>query len=232
MIAESSHYDMIIIGSGPAGQNAALEAANRSARVLVIEQELQVGGACVQYGTIPSKTLRETALTLSAFQRRSGDVYRVSRDAVHALGGTSGPGDGILPTGIYTIPEIATIGLSEQQAIEQVRCPLVARVNYNQVARAHIAASSGGLLKMIADEDGRKILGLQIVGDNATELIHLGQMAMIGGMPVDTFIHNTFNFPTMAEAYRLAAMEIVHQRESRMPPFATRCPAAASAPPC
>lgn len=61
MIAESSHYDVIIIGSGPAGQNAALEAANRSARVLVIEQELQVGGACVQYGTIPSKTLRETA---------------------------------------------------------------------------------------------------------------------------------------------------------------------------
>lgn len=81
MISFSNNFDVIVIGSGPAGQNAAIEAAQRDARVLIIEQEPQVGGACVQYGTIPSKTLRETALTLTAFQRRSGDVYRISRDA-------------------------------------------------------------------------------------------------------------------------------------------------------
>lgn len=67
MIAASNRFDVVVIGSGPAGQNAALEAAQRDARVLIIEQEPQVGGACVQYGTIPSKTLRETALTLTAF---------------------------------------------------------------------------------------------------------------------------------------------------------------------
>ena len=81
MIAASNRFDVIVIGSGPAGQNAAMEAAERGARVLIVEQEPQVGGACVQYGTIPSKTLRETALTLTAFQRRSGDVYKISRDA-------------------------------------------------------------------------------------------------------------------------------------------------------
>jgi NAD(P) transhydrogenase len=81
MIAAGNHFDLVIIGSGPAGQNAALEAAEHGARVLIIEQEPQVGGACVQYGTIPSKTLRETALTLTAFQRRSGDVYKISHDA-------------------------------------------------------------------------------------------------------------------------------------------------------
>jgi hypothetical protein len=81
MISTSNNFDVVVIGSGPAGQNAAMEAAQRDARVLIIEQEPQVGGACVQYGTIPSKTLRETALTLTAFQRRSGDVYRISRDA-------------------------------------------------------------------------------------------------------------------------------------------------------
>ncbi len=81
MIADNHEFDVIVIGSGPAGQNAALEAANLGARALIIEQEPKVGGACVQYGTIPSKTLRETALTLTAFQRRSGDVYRVSHDA-------------------------------------------------------------------------------------------------------------------------------------------------------
>jgi NAD(P) transhydrogenase len=58
-----------------------LEAAEQGARVLIIVQEPQVGRACVQYGTIPSKTLRETALTLAAFERRSGDVYKISHDA-------------------------------------------------------------------------------------------------------------------------------------------------------
>jgi NAD(P) transhydrogenase len=462
---DDSSFDVIVIGSGPAGQNAALEAANLGARVLVIEQEPQVGGACVQYGTIPSKTLRETALTLTAFQRRSGDVYRISHDAelsisslmrrldevvhayqettrlcleqagiqrtcgrasflspdeivierisgeqavvradtiviatgsrprnppnvavdhenildsdsilsmtympgslivlgggviaceyastfaslgvrvtmldrsprplsfmdpelvdfflqqlcanqgefrgscdiesvtwdgissvcvrlrsgetlqadkafvalgrvanldtlaidraglqatdrgllavsefcqtavphiyavgdtigppalasssmeqgrraiCHALSGTPHQGLGSLPTGIYTIPEIATVGMTEQRATEVCGRPLVARIDYSRVARAHIMASSSGMLKMVADADGRKLLGVQVAGDGATELVHLGQMAIIGNMPVDAFASATFNFPTMAEAYRLAALEIMHLRD-------------------
>lgn len=466
MIAECLNFDIIVIGSGPAGQNASLEAANRGARVLIIEQEPQMGGACVQYGTIPSKTLRETALTLSAFQRRSGDVYRISRDAelsiaslmkrlsdvvhahqetisvclkragveracgrakffspneiiitsvsgeetlvrgstiiiatgsrprcpdkicidhenildsdsvlsmtylptsvlilgggviaceyastfaslgvkvtmldrarkplsfideeltdfflrqfaanggvfrgscdimsvqwdavssvrvtladgeilwadkaivalgrvanvdtlgldraglqasdrgllsvnefcqtakahiyavgdtigppslasasmeqgrravIHAMQGLRQPASGSLPTGIYTIPEIATVGLTERQAIEKFGNPRVARISYGQIARAHIMASDDGMLKMVADAEGRKLLGVQIAGDGATELVHIGQMAIIGDMSVDTFVHTTFNFPTMAEAYRLAALEIIHARDS------------------
>lgn len=467
MISNSPHFDVVVIGSGPAGQNAALEAADRGARVLIIEQEPKVGGACVQYGTIPSKTLRETALTLSAFQRRSGDVYRVSHDAelsiaslmkrlqevvsahqqttslcldragieraqgrarfqssheikvtgvagknieihgstiviatgsrprnpgnvvvdhenildsdsilsmtylpgsllilgggviaceyastfsslgvqvtmldraamplsfldselteyfllklrshggifrgcseplsvkwdglsavratlatgeilsadkafvalgrvanvdclglekaglqqtdrgllavnefcqtevphiyavgdtigppalasasmeqgrravCHALGGNQSADRGSIPTGIYTIPEIATVGLTERQAREKVGTPFVSTVRFDQIARSHIMASPDGLLKLVADAEGRKLLGVQIAGDGATELVHLGQMAMLGDLPVDTFVHSTFNFPTMAEAYRLAALEIVHARERR-----------------
>jgi len=465
MISSSNKFDVVVIGSGPAGQNAAMEAAQRDARVLIIEQEPQVGGACVQYGTIPSKTLRETALTLTAFQRRSGDVYRISRDAelsicslmkrlnevvhahqettrrfleqsnvaraygratfvspneiaitkvkgerssvnaaniiiatgsrprnppnidvdhenildsdsilsmtylprsililgggviaceyastfaslgvkvtlldkapmplgfldpelvdyfvmqlkvnggefrghceiesvewdgicsvraklktgevltadkafvalgrvanldnlqidkagllasprgllevnefcqtcvphIYATGDTIGPpalasasmeqgrraachalsgrmhaGLGSLPAGIYTIPEIATVGLTEQQAIQKVGTPMVARVNFDQVARAHIMASTSGVLKLVTDERGDKLLGVQIAGDGATELIHLGQMAIIGEMSVDTFANATFNFPTMAEAYRIAALEILNKRD-------------------
>ncbi len=465
MIAASNNFDVVVIGSGPAGQNAALEAAEHGARVLIVEQEPQVGGACVQYGTIPSKTLRETALTLTAFQRRSGDVYKISRDAelsicslmkrlnevvqahqettrrfleqahieraygraafvspdeiaistvkgeqsfvradkviiatgsrprnppnvavdhenildsdsllsmtylprsivilgggviaceyastfaslgvkvtmldkavmplgfldpelvdfflqqltanggefrgqceiesvdwdgissvvttlksgelirtdkafvalgrvanldtlaidkaglqvsdrgllvvnefcqtnvphIYAAGDTIGPpalasasmeqgrraachalsgsmhsGLGSLPAGIYTIPEIATVGLTEQQAVQKIGRPMIARVRFDQIARAHIMASTSGLLKLVADERGDKLLGVQIAGDGAIELVHLGQMAIIGKMSVDTFANATFNFPTMAEAYRIAALEIIHARD-------------------
>ena len=465
MMATNPDYDVVVLGSGPAGQNAALEAANRDAHVLIVEQEPNVGGACVQYGTIPSKTLRETALTLTAFQRRSGDVYHISHDSelsicslmkrlnevihahqqttrlcleragieracgrgrfvspheigidsvggkksvvrastivvatgsrprnppnvgvdhenildsdsilsmtylprsiivlgggviaceyastfaslgvkvtmldkaawplgfldpelvdffltqfkannsefrggseiesmkwdgvssvvarlrsgdevradkafvalgrvanlealaignaglqasdrglltvnsncqttvphiyavgdtigppalasasmeqgrraiVHALSGVQQSSAGALPAGIYTIPEISTVGLTESQAIEKNGSAIVARINYDQIARAHIMASPSGMLKLVADAQGDKLLGVQIAGDGATELVHIGQMAILGQMSVDAFASATFNFPTMAEAYRLAALEIIHARE-------------------
>jgi NAD(P) transhydrogenase len=466
MIAECPTFDVLVIGSGPAGQNAALEAAAQGARVLIIEQEPQVGGACVQYGTIPSKTLRETALTLAAFQRRSGDVYQISHDpelsvtslmkrlnevihahhettrncleqagveraygrarllsahdveitrvcgeqvrvrgntliiatgsrprnppnikvdhenildsdsilsmsylprsivifgggviaceyastlsalgvrvtmldragrplgfvdaelveyflrqlrsnggefigncelasvkwdglssvrtqlldgrvfdsdkafvalgrvanidslglagagleasdrglltvnevcqtaiphiyavgdtigppalasasmdqgrraVIHALSGVRSQTSPSLPTGIYTIPEIATVGMTEHEARQKFDAPRIATVSFERIARAHIMANPFGILKMVTCPAGLRILGIQIVGDGATELVHIGQMAMIADLPVDTFIQTTFNFPTMAEAYRLAALEIVHTREA------------------
>jgi len=469
MISEDQKYDVVVIGSGPAGQNAAVEAASGGARTLIIERERHVGGACVQYGTIPSKTLRETAVTLTAFRRRSGGVYEISHDhqlsvaslmtrldevvgahqgaaqqaldmtgverargkasfvspnevavkdvmgkttvvtasniviatgsrprspdniavyhenimdsdsvlsmtylprsmvvlgsgviaceyastfaslgvqvtmidkwpsplgfldkdlvdvflnhfesgksqflgcrnvtsidwdgvssvrvhfaegpiltadkaliaqgrvanieslniakaglkatdrdllavneycqtsvahiyavgdaigppalasasmeqgrrAVrHAMHGAAAASSELIPAGIYTIPEMATIGLTESQAVEKFGSALVGSVPFDRLARAHIMASAGGLLKMVADPTGRRLLGVQIAGDGATELVHLGQMAMIGDLPVDSFATTVFNFPTMAEAYRLAALDIIHLRESSQP---------------
>jgi NAD(P) transhydrogenase len=466
MITATENYDVIVIGSGPAGQNAAVEAGRRGARVLIIEQERFVGGACLQYGTIPSKTLRETAVTLTAFQRRSGGVYQISHAAelsicslmkrldevvhshqdttrrclemagveracgrasfvsphqlvvqsvtrqqtvvngntiviatgsrphnpphiavdhenildsdsilsmaylpasivilgsgviaceyastfaalgvsvlvldkwpsplgfldrelvdvfldrlraaggvfrggadvesvtwdgisfvrvkltngevitadkafaaagrvanldslgiehaglqasargllevnqfcqtavphIYAVGDTIGPpalasasmeqgrravchalsgaeqaGLGMIPTGIYTIPEIATVGMDEKQATEKTGGAMIGRVNYDQLARAHIMASPSGILKLVADRNGEQLLGVQIAGDGATDLIHLGQMAIAGQMNVSTFATSIFNFPTMAEAYRLAALDILNQRDA------------------
>ena len=62
------------------------------------------------------------------------------------------------------------------------------------------------MLKMIADAEGEKLLGVQIVGEGATELVHIGQMALIHEAGIDTFIDNIFNFPTLTEAYRVAAL--------------------------
>lgn len=468
MIAGSRQFDVVVIGSGPAGQNAAVEAANCGARVLIVEREKNVGGACVQYGTIPSKSLRETAVTLTAFKRRSGGIYEISHDSrlsiqslmtrldqvvhahqdtaqqvldmsgverargkaafvssnqvsimnvlgeteivtadkvviatgsrprspgnvdvdhenildsdsilsmsylpqslvvlgsgviaceyastfaalgvrvmmidkwprplgfldsdlvdvylkhfresggefhgnkqvssidwdgissvrvfledgevltadkaliaqgrianidtlglentelsatdrgllavnqfcqtevphIYAVGDTIGPPAlasasmeqgrraarhallgaasaqaDLIPAGIYTIPEMSTVGLTEAQAIQEYGGAIVGRVDFERLARAHIMASSGGVLKMVADATGTKLLGVQIAGDNATELVHLGQMALLGGMSIDSFATTVFNFPTMAEAYRLAALDIIHSREAHI----------------
>src|SRR5262244_4047446 len=84
-----SHYDLIVIGSGPAGRRAAVQAAKLKKSVLVVEKGRKVGGVCVHTGTIPSKTLRETVLNLSGWRERGfyGRAYRVKQDiSAHDLG--------------------------------------------------------------------------------------------------------------------------------------------------
>lgn len=130
----------------------------------------------------------------------------------HALGLNPGPSADMIPAGIYTIPEISSVGLTEVQAIERHGGAVVGRAPFSELARGQIAAIPDGLLKLVSDPTGRKILGVQIVGEGASELIHLGQLAMIAGMEVDAFIESIFNFPTLAEGYRVAALEIAHRR--------------------
>lgn len=82
------------------------------------------------------------------------------------------------------------------------------------MARGQISGITDGLLKLVADGSGKKLLGVHIVGEGATELVHVGQMALLGQMDVDTFVENIFNFPTLAEAYRVAALDLVSKRPS------------------
>ena len=89
---------------------------------------------------------------------------------------------------------------------------LVGRARFSELARGQISGDTEGLLKLVADPATGKVLGAQIIGEGATELIHLAQLAMLGGMTVDTFVDNVFNFPTLAEAYRVAALECIAQR--------------------
>lgn len=119
-----------------------------------------------------------------------------------------------IPMGIYTIPEMASVGLNEQQARERHGDVFVGRANFSELARGQIAGATEGLLKLVADGEGRRLLGAQIVGEGATELIHLAQMAMMTGFEIGGFIRSIFNFPTMAEAYRVAALDIAMQRRA------------------
>lgn len=119
-----------------------------------------------------------------------------------------------LPSGIYTIPEISTVGLDEPAARLSHGDAIVGRARFGEIARGQISGSPRGMLKLIADGMGRKVLGVQVVGDHATELVHIGQMALISAFDVDAFVDTVFNFPTLAEAYRVAALDIVSQRRA------------------
>ena len=135
------------------------------------------------------------------------------RAACHALG-LLVPADPVsrLPSGVYTIPEIATVGLDEDGARQQFGGAIVGRARFEEIARGQINGSQRGMLKLIADPGGRRVVGVQIAGDGATELVHIGQLGLAAELDVDAYTDNVFNFPTMAEAYRIAAFDIVKQR--------------------
>jgi NAD(P) transhydrogenase len=126
----------------------------------------------------------------------------------HALGLPLHHAGEHVPVGIYTIPEIASVGLTEAQAVQQCGGAFVGRAKFTELARAHINGQTDGLLKLVADPSGR-LVGAHIVGEAAIELVHVAQMALVGNLTLEAFVDHVFNFPTMAEAYRVAALDAV-----------------------
>lgn len=114
-----------------------------------------------------------------------------------------------IPTGIYTIPEISSVGKTEQE-LTQAKVPYeVGRAQFKHLARAQIANSLVGSLKILFHRETKEILGIHCFGERAAEIIHIGQAIMEqknGGNNIEYFVETTFNYPTMAEAYRVAAL--------------------------
>jgi len=109
------------------------------------------------------------------------------------------------PYGIYTIPEISFIGKTEEQLTSDDVPYEVGMAYYRETARGQIRGDTTGRLKLIFHRDTRAVLGVHIIGEEASELIHIGQAVMVLGGTVDYFIDNVFNYPTLAECYKVAA---------------------------
>jgi NAD(P) transhydrogenase len=109
------------------------------------------------------------------------------------------------PYGIYTIPEISFIGKTEEQLTDEDVPYEVGMAYYRESARGLIRGDTAGRLKLIFHRDTRKVLGVHIIGEEASELVHIGQAVMILGGTVDYFIDTVFNYPTLAECYKVAA---------------------------
>ncbi len=127
--------------------------------------------------------------------------------ACHAFGHKGYQDKHSFPLGIYSIPEIASIGMSEQQAREKGYSIEIGVARFRETSRGHILGKCDGMMKCIYDLDDHKLLGVHIVGEGATELIHIGQAVINLGGGIDYFVGNTFNFPTLAEAYKIAAFD-------------------------
>jgi NAD(P) transhydrogenase len=114
-----------------------------------------------------------------------------------------------IPTGIYTIPEISSVGKSEQE-LTAAKVPYeVGRSSFKHLARAQIGGTDVGSLKILFHRDTKQVLGIHCFGERASEIIHIGQAIMEQKDEANTieyFVNTTFNYPTMAEAYRVAAL--------------------------
>jgi len=111
------------------------------------------------------------------------------------------------PYGIYAVPEISTCGLTEEE-VKGRHIPYECGIaRFRETSRGHIMGLDSGMLKMIFSLKTRRLLGVHIVGEGATELIHIGQAVLNLKGTVDYFVENTFNYPTLAEAYKISGLD-------------------------
>ncbi|MGH9658993.1 MAG: FAD-dependent oxidoreductase, partial [Bryobacteraceae bacterium] len=125
--------------------------------------------------------------------------------AGHAFGLDVQSNPATYPYGIYTIPEISFIGKTEEQLTDEDVPYEVGLAYYREIARGQIRGDTTGRLKLIFHRETKSLLGVHIIGEGASELLHIGQAVLVLGGTVDYFVNTVFNYPTLAECYKAAA---------------------------
>ena len=127
--------------------------------------------------------------------------------ACHMFGAPCEHAPELLPYGIYTIPEISMVGRTEDQLTAEKIPWEVGLARFEELAKAQIIGDQTGLLKLIFEPETLKLLAVHIIGDGASELVHIGQSVMASGGTIATIRDTVFNYPTLAEAYKVAALD-------------------------
>lgn len=131
--------------------------------------------------------------------------------AANALGRESYKAPEFFPYGIYAVPEMSSVGMTEEEVVER-RIPYeIGLAPLRETSRGKVMGLQSGLMKTIFSLKTRRLLGVHIVGEGAKELIHIGQAVLTLKGSLDYFIDNAFNYPTLAEAYKVAALD-AHNR--------------------
>lgn len=138
--------------------------------------------------------------SVSMDQGRLAAIHAFRKDDVSCL-------NTLLPFGIYTIPEVSLVGETEESLTASGQEYEIGVARYYELARGQIINDHDGMLKLIFEPKSKRILGVHIIGERATELVHIGQAVMTHGGTMDYFVDTVFNYPTLAEAYKVAAMD-------------------------
>jgi NAD(P) transhydrogenase len=131
--------------------------------------------------------------------------------ACHAAGVPAQASSTLFPYGIYTIPEISMVGRTEEELTDEGVPYEIGTAHYREIARGQILGDQSGLLKLIFQVDTRQVLGVHIIGEGASELVHIGQAVMAFGGTVDYFVDAVFNYPTLAECYKTAGFNGINR---------------------
>ena len=131
--------------------------------------------------------------------------------ACHAFGIHADSIPDLFPYGIYAIPEISMVGKGEEELTEEGVPYEIGKAEYREIARGTILGDSSGMLKLIFHSETKKLLGVCIIGEGASELIHIGQAVIAMNGTIDYFIDTVFNYPTLAECYKTAAFDGVNR---------------------
>src|SRR5262249_20513706 len=131
--------------------------------------------------------------------------------ACHALGASAPPMSAHFPIGIYAVPEISMVGATEQ-TLTKAKIPYeVGIARYREIARGQILGDDSGFFKMLFHRGDRRLLGVHVIGTGATELLHIGQAVLGLGGGLDYFLTTVFNYPTLAECYKVAALNAANK---------------------
>ncbi len=138
--------------------------------------------------------------------------------ACHAFGLGCETSSHLLPYGIYTIPEISMVGRNEDELTRDGIGYEIGIARYREIARGQIIGDTVGMLKLLFHSDTRELLGVHVIGEGATELIHIGQAVIAHGGKLDYFVDAVFNYPTLAECYKVAALAALNKFSSNSAP--------------
>lgn len=131
--------------------------------------------------------------------------------ACHAFNVPATSVPALFPYGIYTIPEISLVGKNEEELTTEGVPYEVGKARYREIARGQIIGDTTGLMKLVFHQETLKLLGVHIIGEGASELVHIGQAVLAYGGRVDYFVHTVFNYPTLAECYKTAAFDGINR---------------------
>lgn len=135
--------------------------------------------------------------------------------ACHAFGLSCETSTHLLPYGIYTIPEISMVGRNEDELTRDGVPYEIGVARYREIARGQIIGDTVGMLKLLFHSETRELLGVHVIGEGATELVHIGQAVMAHGGKLDYFVDAVFNYPTLAECYKVAALAALNKFSSQ-----------------